>query len=78
MFMILFYSVLVLLPLGRVLNYSFFESARKAAPLSPLELILPVLIGGYILRRLASGRTPFLRAPNALPILGFIGWAGSR
>ena len=71
----LFFCVLVLLPMGRLLNYSFLESARKTAPLSPLDLILPLLLCGYILRRLASKRLPFLRAPHALFILGFIGWA---
>src|SRR5438874_5135262 len=75
MFKFLFFSVIALLPLGRIVSLSFLQSERKTAPLSPLEVVLPLLIGAYILRMLIKKRLPFRKGRQANVILGFALWA---
>lgn len=71
----LFYLALVALCSGRLLSLPVLQSDVKSAPLSPLDLILAVLFGAYILRCLAQRSVPFLHAPNSRMVLGFVLWS---
>lgn len=56
---ILLKLMLILIPLGRVLNIELFESAAKVVPFSPNDALLTLLILCYVVRRFYEKRKPF-------------------
>lgn len=71
----LFKLLLILIPLGRLLNVPVFESVTKVAPFSPNDAILTLLVLCYVTRRVYEGKRPFEGVPYGRIVALFPLWA---
>lgn len=70
----LFYFMLFIIPVGRLVSASLFESASKVASLTPDEIVLCLLLVVYLFECSRSGKSSFQKLHVGKPILFFIAW----
>jgi O-antigen ligase len=73
----LFYLMLLIIPAGRLISTSLFESASasKVASLTPDQIILLILIIVYLCTRFQGWRVSVAKIRGSKPILFFASWA---
>ncbi len=71
----LFYLLLLLLPLGRVLNQALYDTDRKTIPLAPISIVVALLMMAWCARRFKANRVRVNEVPGFGAIALFLLWA---
>jgi hypothetical protein len=72
---LLFLLLLILFQFGKLLRIPVLDSGPKSAPLTPEDIVIAMLLCGYLIRSLTLGRMPFARVPGIAYFMVFSWWA---
>lgn len=71
----LFYAMLFIIPFGRLISTSLFESATKAAAVTPDQIILGLLLLVYLMTKRRARASSLFKISVSKPIVFFICWS---